>query len=283
MRKSILTLSVAAALATPGLAAAQAAAPAAAPAPSPITGNMTIVSDYRFRGISQTYLGPAIQGGIDYAHPSGFYIGNWNSSVASQVFTFGSGIEMDFYGGYKKSFGDIGLDVGYIYYYYHNAEWNPAVGSTLGSSKFNNQEVYIGASWKWLSAKLNYAISDYFGLNTDMAAGGYFVDKTTGAPLDPSGTMGKSKGTYYLDITATYPVSDKFSVIGHYGMLNVKTYNDLDYNDWKLGVTYDMSGWILGAAYIDTDAKNNWYYTAGSKGLKDTGNGTVVLSVGKTF
>ncbi|HEV7477697.1 MAG TPA: TorF family putative porin, partial [Burkholderiales bacterium] len=147
MRKSILTLSVAAALATPGLAAAQAAAPAAAPAPSPVTGNMTIASDYRFRGISQTYLGPAIQGGIDYAHPSGFYIGNWNSNVASQVYSGGSGIEMDFYGGYKKAFGDIGLDVGFIYYYYHNAEFL--------SKKFNNQEIYIGGSWKWLSAKLN--------------------------------------------------------------------------------------------------------------------------------
>jgi hypothetical protein len=236
---------------------------------------MTIASDYRFRGISQTYVGPAIQGGIDYGHPSGFYIGNWNSNVASQVFTGGSGIEMDFYGGYKKSFGDIGMDVGYIYYYYPKAEF--------GSKKFDNQEFYIGGSWKWLSAKLNYALSDYFGLNTQQAAGGYWVDKETGAALDPSGTMGKSKGTYYFDLTATYPVSDKLNVIAHYGMLNVKTYNDLDYNDWKLGVTYDMSGWILGASYIDTDAKNNWYYTAGSKGNKDTGSGTVVLSVAKTF
>jgi uncharacterized protein (TIGR02001 family) len=280
MRKSILTLSVAAALATPGLAAAQAAAAPAA-APSPITGNMTIASDYRFRGISQTYLGPAIQGGIDYAHSSGFYIGNWNSNVASQVYTAGSGIEMDFYGGYKKSFGDIGLDVGYIYYYYPRAEFTSTVDGS--KQKFDNQEIYLGVSWKWLSGKLNYALSDYFGLNTTQAQGGYWTDKNTTAALDPAGTMGKSKGTYYLDITATYPVNDKLNVIGHYGMLNVKTYNELDYNDWKLGVTYDMSGWILGASYIDTDAKNNWYYTGGSKGNKDTGAGTVVLSVGKTF
>ena len=275
MRKSVLTLSVAAALAAPGLASAQTAAPAAAPAPSPVTGNMTIASDYRFRGISQTYLGPAIQGGIDYAHASGFYIGNWNSNVASQVYSGGSGIEMDFYGGYKKAFGDFGLDLGFIYYYYHNAEFM--------SKKFDNQEVYIGGSWKWLSAKLNYALSDYFGLNNEQASGGYWVNKNTGAALDPSGTAGKSKGTYYLDITATYPVNDKLNVIGHYGMLNVKTYNDLDYNDWKLGVTYDVGGWLLGASYIDTDAKNEWYYTGGAKGNKDSGNGTVVLSIGKTF
>jgi uncharacterized protein (TIGR02001 family) len=276
MRKSILTLSVAAALAAPGFAAAQTAPAAApAPAPSPVTGNMTIASDYRFRGISQTYLGPAIQGGIDYAHPSGFYVGNWNSNVASQVYTGGSGIEMDFYGGYKKAFGDISMDVGFIYYYYHNAEFM--------SKKFNNEEVYIGASWKWLSAKLNYAISDYFGLNTQQASGGYWVNQTTGEALDPSGTLGKSKGTYYLDLTATYPVNDKLNVIGHYGHLDVKTYNDLDYNDWKLGVTYDLSGWTLGASYIDTDAKKDWYYTGGAKGNKNSGDSTVVLSIGKTF
>jgi len=275
MRRRTLLSATAAALAAPGLASAQTAAPAAAPAPSPVTGNMTIASDYRFRGISQTYLGPAIQGGIDYAHASGFYIGNWNSNVASQVYSGGSGIEMDFYGGYKKAFGDFGLDLGFIYYYYHNAEFM--------SKKFDNQEVYIGGSWKWLSAKLNYALSDYFGLNNEQASGGYWVNKNTGAALDPSGTAGKSKGTYYLDITATYPVNDKLNVIGHYGMLNVKTYNDLDYNDWKLGVTYDVGGWLLGASYIDTDAKNEWYYTGGAKGNKDSGNGTVVLSIGKTF
>jgi uncharacterized protein (TIGR02001 family) len=93
MRKSILSLSVAAALTAPMLAAAQSA--------SPVVGNMTIASDYRFRGISQTYLGPTIQGGIDYSHASGLYLGNWNSNVASQVFSGGSGIEMDFYGGWR--------------------------------------------------------------------------------------------------------------------------------------------------------------------------------------
>src|SRR2546426_6418696 len=81
MRKSILSLSVAAAVLVPGLAAAQAAAP------SPLTGNMTLVTDYRFRGISQTLGKPAFQGGFDYAHASGFYLGNWNSNVRSEEHT----------------------------------------------------------------------------------------------------------------------------------------------------------------------------------------------------
>src|SRR5467141_2961785 len=112
MRKSILSLSVAAAVLVPGLAAAQAAAP------SPLTGNMALVTDYRFRGISQTFGKPAFQGGFDYAHSSGFYAGNWNSNVAENAGYPGGNLEMDFYGGYKKAFGDFGLDAGLLYYYY---------------------------------------------------------------------------------------------------------------------------------------------------------------------
>ena len=276
MRKSVLSVAVAAALAIPALAAAQ----APAPAPSPITGNMTIASDYRFRGISQTYTGPAIQGGVDYAHASGLYLGNWNSNVSSVLFSGGSGIEMDFYGGWKKSFGDFGLDVGSIYYYYPNAEFNTNTGSAGGSAKFDNWEVYIGGTWKWLSAKLYYALDDYFGLGNVQAGDGYFLHKDTGAPL---GAKGDSNGTTYIDLGITYPVSDKLSIVGHYGMLKVKNYGELDYNDWKVGATYDLNGWVFGAAYVDSDASSDWYYTFGSKGNKETGKSTVVFSVSKSF
>ena len=271
MRKSILTLSVAAALSAPMLAAAE--------SPSPVTGNLSIVSDYRFRGISQTYLGPAIQGGVDYSHPSGIYLGNWNSSVASQQFPVGSGIEMDFYGGWKTTFGDIGLDIGTIYYYYPRAEWNAEAGSTTGDADFNNWEFYIGASWKWLSAKFFYALSDYFGL-ADEQAGSWITHKDTAVPL---GARGGSDGTWYLDLSATYPVNKQLSVVAHYGMLEVEKYGELDYKDWKLGITYDLSGWMLGVAYVDSDADDAYYYAVGSDGVKETGKSTVVFSVLKTF
>lgn len=271
MRKSILSLSMAVAAVTPAVASA-------ADAP-PVTGNMTIASDYRFRGISQTYLGPAIQGGIDYAHASGVYLGNWNSNVSSVLFAGGSGIEMDFYAGYKKSFGDFGIDVGTIYYYYPNAEWNVNTGSTTGTAKFDNWEIYLGGSWKWASAKFFYALSDYFGLSNEQA-GSYWVHRDDGTPL---GGQGDSSGTWYLDLTATIPVTKELSVVAHYGKLDVKKYSELEYSDWKLGVTYDLNGWLLGAAYVDTDAKKEWYYTFGSQGNKSIGKQTVVLSVTKTF
>jgi hypothetical protein len=187
---------------------------------------------------------------------------------------------MDFYGGWKKSFGDFGLDVGSIYYHYPNAEFNTNTGSAGGSSKFENWEIYIGGSWKWISAKFFYALDNYFGLDNVQGGEGFFVNKNTGAPL---GAHGDSKGTTYLDLTATYPVNDKLSIIGHWGTLKVKNYGELDYDDWKIGATYDLSGWVFGASYVDTNAKNEWYYTFGSKGNKDTGKSTVVLSVSKSF
>src|SRR3954463_5967849 len=108
MRKSILTISVAAALPMPRPPAAQAAPPAAAPAsPHTLTGNAGLFSEYRFRGIDQTFGQPAFQGGFDYSHASGIYVGNWNSNVNQGAGFPGGNLEMDFYGGWKTTFGDF--------------------------------------------------------------------------------------------------------------------------------------------------------------------------------
>jgi uncharacterized protein (TIGR02001 family) len=244
MRTAVLLFSAAAALATPMLAAAQAA--------SPVTGNMAIVSDYRFRGISQTFELPAIQGGIDYAHESGVYLGNWNSSISGLSFNDTAGIEMDFYGGWKKSFGDIGLDIGLLQYYYPGAK-------TTAGDKYDTLEGYVGLSWKWLTAKYSHAFSDFFGIPD-------------------------SDGSGYLDLGLTVEVAPKLSLVAHFGMQTIKNAEPLEYNDWKLGLTYDLNGWILGAAYIDTDADSTLYTLVNSRGKsKDIGGSTVVLSVLKTF
>ena len=105
-------------------------AAADAPEVSPITANVTVVNDYRYRGISQSNSKPAIQGGFDYAHESGFYIGNWNSSISWIGDQYGNNggytgkgntgssvsgpIEMDFYGGIKKELIGEGLSLIHI-------------------------------------------------------------------------------------------------------------------------------------------------------------------------
>src|SRR3954462_702118 len=131
MRKFVVAI----ALATAATASVNAQAQQAAPAPSPVTGNITLASEYRFRGIDQTFGKPAIQGGFDYSHASGIYLGNWNSNVSQGAGFPGGNIEMDFYGGWKKTFGDFGLNVGAIYYYYPGTN----AGPTIPFSPFNNR------------------------------------------------------------------------------------------------------------------------------------------------
>lgn len=277
MRKSIIAASLsAAAFAIPNLAFAQAAAaPAAAPAPSDhtFTGNAGLFSQYRFRGIMQTFGKPAIQGGVDYSHSSGIYAGNWNSNVSEGAGFPGGNIEMDFYGGWKKTWGDWGLDIGGIYYYYPGTESGPTkLGSPtnnrngkVADGKVYNFEGYIGGSWKFVSLKYYHAFSDYF-------------------------QVPDTKGSGYLDLSATYDLGSGWGLVGHVGHANVKNISKGDYTDWKLGVTYDLSGWVIGASYVDTNAngscsKGEFYCfpnNSGSK-AKDAGKATAVLSVTKTF
>jgi len=114
---------------TLGTAMAQTSTPADAKPAYTLTGNLTIVSDYRFRGISQSYRLPAVQGGIDYTHSSGFYLGNWNSSVSGNSYNNGASLETDLYGGYRfEPMKDVTADLGVLFYIYPGAKLNAAPG-----------------------------------------------------------------------------------------------------------------------------------------------------------
>ena len=67
------------------------------------------------------------------------------------------------------------------------------------------------------------------------------------------------------------------------GNQSVSNYGKLDYADWKVGLTYDLHGFVLGASWVDTNADDNWYYAGGAKGIRSTGNSTAVLSVSRSF
>jgi uncharacterized protein (TIGR02001 family) len=237
-----------------------AAAPAAAPAPDwALTANLGLFSDYRFRGISQTNRKPALQGGFDVGHKSGFYAGNWNSNVDSAMYN-GANLEMDFYGGYKATVDAFGLDVGAIYYYY------PGSG-TNNTTRIYNTELYVGGSYGPVSLKYNYAVSDFFS-----------------AP--------DSKGSSYLDLGFAYDLGNNFGVVAHYGYQWLKGDaraaeiggafpGPSSVSDWKLGATYTVDGWALGLAYLATNRSYS-FGTAAATGRNISG-GTAVASFSKTF
>jgi uncharacterized protein (TIGR02001 family) len=287
MKKIILATLLATAFAAPAMAQTAAPVPeAAAPAPEaapppPLTSNIALVSSYRFRGIDQTFGKPALQGGVDYAHSSGFYVGNWNSNVSSGAGYPDGNLEMDFYGGYKHAFGDFGIDVGAYYYYYPGSE-GKVLGTGAHSGAVDNKELYIGGSWKFISLKYSYSMDDYFSA------------RGTGS------NDGKStKGTSYLEANANYDLGDGWGVNGHVGHLNFKNVRDGDYTDWKIGATKDLSGWVVGLSYVDTNARGScskaqpycFFSSASdnngalqtSSNSKDAGRGIAILSVTRTF
>jgi len=266
MKKSLLALAAVSAISVlPTLAQA-------ADAPKSdwtITGNAGLFSDYRFRGFTQTGYKPAFQGGFDIGHASGFYVGNWNSNVEQGLYN-GASLEMDFYGGYKGSFGDFGYDVGYLRYYYPNT-------GAGGSAKIKNGEFYVGGSYGPVSAKWYYAHTKFFSIG-DTASGLADVD---------------TKGSWYLDLSGAFDLGSGWGVQAHYGYQKIKngnqafaagyTFADADkVSDYKVGVTKDVNGWVFGAALVGTSEKD-LFRTAESGLTEAAGKTKAVLSVSKTF
>jgi len=216
MRKTIINAAVAAALVAgmSGVVMAE---------DSPISANVGIVSDYQYRGWSQTDEKMALQGGFDYAHDSGFYIGVWGSNVswlADSASGVTNSLEIDVYGGYSTEVGPIGLDVGLLQYYY------PGSYPSSGYNSPNTLEGYVGVSWEFLSFKYSYAFTDLFGIND-------------------------SDGSQYFDLGAEYEIGAGVTLAAHVGRQKVE--GGGSYNDWKIGVSKEFVGLTFGLDYVDTD------------------------------
>jgi uncharacterized protein (TIGR02001 family) len=267
------------------MAAGVAQAQTAAAAPEwTVAGNASLNSDYRFRGFTQTNYGAALQGGIDIAHRSGFYLGNWNSNVSQDLYN-GASLEMDFYGGYKgEAAPGLGYDVGAIYYYYPQSgvdragiRWVQNNNATYPDKKINNQEIYLGLSYGALSAKFYYATGDYF--------------KTAAMADKPLST----KGSTYLDLSYSQDVNGLL-LGAHYGLLSLKNSDqftlssDIGANltlpksvgDYKLSIGKDIgAGYVLTGAYVGTTKKGFFATDLGSQTA--AGKSSLVVNVAKTF
>jgi len=242
MTKSLLILATASVLS----AAAHAEDPAP---PAPLTANISLTSNYKYRGQDQGNNKPAIQGGFDWSK-NGFYLGNWNSSIG---FT-NAGIEMDFYGGYKGEIAkDFGYDVGILQYYYPQKD-----RSANGVADFNTTELYGALTYSFATLKYSHTVSkDYFGWGS---VGGV--------------STFKGRGTGYLDLSANYEVVKGLTLNGHVGYtrysseLRNNVFNTAgealpNYYDYKVGVTYDLSavagsGVTIAGAVVGA-SKKEWY------------------------
>jgi uncharacterized protein (TIGR02001 family) len=286
MRKTLIAVAIAGAFSLPSVVMAQAAAPAAAPAsPHTFTGNVGLVSNYMYRGISQTAGKPAIQGGFDYSHSSGLYAGTWASNVSwvadnnwSATSSASNSLEIDIYGGYKGTItGDLGFDVGVLTYNYPGS--NTSVGGTF--IKPDSTEIYGALTWKWLTVKYSHSTTSLFGWNQ--------FGKTVNDKTDGSG---------YLEINGAFDLGDGWGISAHIGDQKIKGNGPASYTDYKLGVTKDAGFGVFGLAVTSTNSKGScagntaatandvycWGSVAGSgKSAYDAGKSAAVLSFSKTF
>jgi uncharacterized protein (TIGR02001 family) len=214
-----------------------------------ISFNASVVSDYRYRGISQTRLKPALQGGADYTHnPTGFYAGTWLSTIRWIRDAGGdANIEWDIYGGKKgEIMPGISYDVGVLRYLYPSNQLAPSTNTT---------ELYGQVGYGPAYVKYSHAVTNLFG----------FAD---------------SKNSGYLDVGANIEVGSGLVLNLHAGHQRVKNLSTFSYTDWKVGVTKDFGFVTAAIAAVGTNSEG---YVGPAPGRKDLGRNGLVVSVAKTF
>ena len=244
MKKSLLALSVAlAATALPTLALAD----------DGLAFNVGAVSDYRYRGISQSRLKPAVQGGVDFTK-GGLYLGTWASTIkwVKDIPGGDAAFELDLYGGYKGEITkDIGYDVGVLAYVYPSNGLKPSANTT---------EVYGAITYGPVTAKYSHSLTNTFA-NPD------------------------SKNSYYLDLSATFDVSG-FSVVPHVGYQKFTgpVGGMAAYTDYSLTVSKDFSGFVPSLAVVGTDADKGFYVPgANANSTRFLGKTALVLGLKYNF
>jgi len=268
------------------------------------TANIGFVSDYYFRGISQSWHKPTVQGGIDITHSSGFYAGVWGSGVTPNTYP-DANTEIDVYAGYNGTIPTVeklGYTVGLYGYLYPGGSWKKynylgVANQTPQGGRWDTVEANVGISYDWISAKLSYSLTDWFGAETK------------------TGWNGSTKGSTYIEINAAYPLPWwDLTLIAHVGALDVagrlntgyvsssgqqpsatSEKTSPDYTDWKIGLSKAFKigkteGWNAGVYWVDSSNDSYWSDKGyggssfnGSTSTKNLSDGRFVMTVGRTF
>ncbi|MFN5047610.1 TorF family putative porin [Roseateles sp.] len=247
--------SMTAALICSTLALAAALPAQAQEASSTLSFNASLTSDYRYRGISQSRLKPALQGGLDYAHASGFYLGAWGSTIKwiKDIPGGDAGVELDLYGGYKTEIAKgLTLDLGLLSYVYPSNKLKPSANTT---------ELYGALSFGPFTAKYSHAVTNTFG-NAD------------------------SKNSGYLDLSASFELVDGWMLAPHLGHQKIKgpVGGPASYTDYSLTLSKDFSGLVPSVALVGTDADKSFYVPgANANSSKFLGKSALVVALKYNF
>lgn len=211
--------------------------------------NAAITSDYRYRGISQSRLKPALQGGADYTHnPSGLYVGTWLSTIRWTRDAGGDGnVEWDIYGGKRGQItADLSYDIGLLGYYYPSNGLRPNA---------NTAEIYGQVGYGPAYLKYSQAVTNLFG----------FAD---------------SRNSGYVDIGANVDLAENLQLNLHAGHQSVRRNAAFSYTDWKVGLTRNFGPFSGAVAVLGTSTDN---YLGPAPDARNLGRKALLLTVSKVF
>ena len=213
-------------------------------AESSLSFNVGAVTDYRYRGISQTNLDPAVQAGVDYAVGNGLYVGAWASGIEWLADT---DYELDLYAGYKGALTpDLSYDVGVLRYLYD------------GSASYNTTEVYGALSYSLFTVKYSQSTTNLFG-------------------------VANSKQSGYLDLSATFDLGNGLSLVPHVGRQVVKNNGAASYTDYAITLAKDFGQGLSGSlTALGTNAVKDSYRATDGTG-RFTGSDRLVAAVKYSF
>ena len=288
MRKSLLTVAVLSALASQVAFAEEAAAPAAASTPTwTFPTSVSLVSDYIWRGQSQTWGNPAVQAGIEADHISGAYVGFWGSNVSSNWLP-NANVEMDFSAGFRNTFAtDFKYDVGGVYIYYPDGDFaKSAYAADLGytKSKLNSFELYGSLGWKWVTVKAGYMPTKFYGWNTNNSIPNALVPSFNGDHA--AGVTGDTKGSYYYMASVSYDFPMAINLAGEVGRQTIAESTGLDWTWYKVGVTKSFDGgWAVNGFYTATTGSNAYegFASFANATTSNVDTSKVVVGITKSF
>jgi len=190
-----------------------------------LSGNIGVHSKYLLRGIFEENSGTAVQGGFDWSHDSGFYLGYWGSNLGYSYNAPGTtaytstGFENDFYGGFAGEAGSIGYDIGLIQYVYmsvDNSDLTELTASVSMGDGYVGMQYLLNDGWWGNSGDIYWKAGYSFGLPSDFGLAfdlGYYTysdddneDLVEGAACTGCVTTSTS-GFRHLNITLSHPVA----------------------------------------------------------------------------
>jgi uncharacterized protein (TIGR02001 family) len=233
-----------------------------------MTYNVGVVNNYLYRGISQTRGDPAVQGGLDYAHKNGFYVGAWASSIkwiedaGLPNNRWNGPTELDLYAGYKFDLTPgIGMDVGVLRYEYLGNNV-----ASFGGTNPNTDEIYLGMNTPLFNVKFSYATSNLFGQTGNNGA--------------------SATGATYTEFSREFDLGSGYKLTPHAGMTSISKVTNASYNDYSLTLAKEINtGLVLSVGYSGTNAIRTYpsYFSTFNNGNQYLGDQAAVVGLKYNF